>query len=141
MIDKKLFPIVRLIPNDDPTAREWLESNLERNHFDERILRYPTLRLMQCEIAGRRIAVLPMHPVVMLESVGVAPDANPVEQTRALFEMVQTAALEGLRNGCQEVCFMASDPATKAVAEQLGFQQESVLTLMRLRLPLVEELK
>jgi hypothetical protein len=133
------LPIVRVIPNDDPHAKELLASNVERNGFEERMLDYPSLRLLQAEKEGKRLGVLPIHPVLMLDSMATE-DVGIVDKGRAMAEMVKVACTEALRNGIQEVYLVDSDAVTTEAAKGIGFKrlQSDVYCL---RLPLEKELK
>lgn len=133
------LPIVRVIPNDDPHAKELLASNVERNGFEERMLDYPSLRLLQAEKEGKRLGVLPIHPVLMLDSMATE-DVGIVDKGRAMAEMVKVACTEALRNGMQEVLFLVSDDVTAEAAEDIGFV-ESKARWYVLKLPLEKELK
>lgn len=101
---------------------KWLESNREKNDFDPEVLDYPTAELYVVPDETPK-ACLPIHGVVMLESLGFNTD-DPKERLVSALELVQHAVERARQLGVKEIVYLSSDERTDMFASKvLGFKE------------------
>jgi hypothetical protein len=107
----------------EPFAVEWLKDNEARNAFDPGVLEYPRTEVWGIHTNGTTHAVMPLQPVVVLESVGTNPESSTQQVTAAMIELVKAAAALASEGGTKELMFLSSDAVTDAGAKRCGFEE------------------
>lgn len=102
---------------------EWLQLNLARNGLDPQVLGYPSLAVLKACHNGTTLAYLPVHHVVMMESL--APNPSPPNGSLALAvrQLVTVVAYNAYQKGAREIYFIGSDEETNKFAEKHGFEK------------------
>lgn len=113
---------VRFADQTKEPVKAWCEANEERNAFDPKVLTYPATKILAAE-NGHVINYMPVQTVAMLESIGVNPEATPLEVATGLMECVKAAATLSSGAGFGELYFLSSDENTAQGAEALGFEE------------------
>lgn len=115
--------MVRLAdPKQEPVA-QWCEQNRQRNEFDPQVLDYPVMRVLAAHSNGTTYAYMPMQGVAMLESIGINPEAKPLEAATGIMEMVKAAVVLAQNANYKELYFLGTDPVTEQGAERMGFEK------------------
>jgi len=107
-------------PEEKEQFVAWEKANSKRNCWDERILDYPLL-VVSAAINGKVVAYLPQHPVLVLDSIAVNPEASGNEVHTALLLFLEEAEKCAKMTGMGEVMFLASDEAVARGAARRGF--------------------
>ena len=93
-------------PDEAPKILEWLQSN-PNNYFAKEILGYPSLRILCAyEEGGEPVAYLPIHNVLMMESIALNPNASPLNVAQALRDLTKSCELIADAAGIREVMFL-----------------------------------
>ena len=120
--ERNLVMIRMADPKTEP-VREWCERNSTRNAFDEKILDYPTTKVLAAHSNGTVYAYMPVQGTAMIESIGLNVDVRPLEQATAVMELTKGAALLASNASCKELYFLASDEITAEGAKRMGFSE------------------
>lgn len=116
-------------PEEKEQFTQWAERNKARNAFDPDIFGYPMLQTY-CAFNGKVVAYMPVHPVLVMDSVAPNPEAEARDLHDALESMLEAAEKCARMSGMGEVMFLASDERVARAAERRGFR-ESGMRLMR----------
>ncbi len=110
-------------PEKEPFVLSWLEDNKSRNAFESaEVLKYPRVDVLAAHTNGTTHAIMPVHPVAMLESVGTNPESSTREVAEAMLKLVEATAAICAVNGVKEMMFLSSDKVTDKAAQAIGFQ-------------------
>lgn len=109
------------------------------NLFDTDILMYPDKVKFYCARADRLLVFLPVQNVLMLESLGVEPDATELEVAKSIEVLMKFVVGKALDMGYNELYFIVKDTRVAAYAERHGFEDVMAdpvrgVTLFRLKL-------
>jgi hypothetical protein len=104
-------------------ALEWIKQNADKNNIDWAVVNYPSTTLLKATDGDRNILHLPVQTVYLLESLGISPDASPLDVARALYAVMQVVRWESKKNGHGEIYFVGSDEQTNECAEKHGFEK------------------
>jgi len=105
-----------------PQAISFLMRNSEKNHFDHRVLTYPSTRVIRAG-EDKALAYMPVHTGAILESLGWAEDATAEQKLTAAMEMLRQVGAEAHSLGYREMFFISSDERTDESAMKLGFEK------------------
>lgn len=115
---------VRKFRKDDPAdwakRAKYLGRIAEKNLIDPRVLEYPVTDTLVAEKEGREIVYLPAQQCLVLESLGISPEASVTEIAGALDKLIATAVYEARKNGHGEIYWLCSDESTCKFAERHG---------------------
>ena len=120
-MSKSLMFVRKVDLEKEPQLKQWIEDGKDKNAFDPKVLGYPCTETYAVHTNGTTHAVMPIQPVVMLESIGINPEASPSQAASAMMELLKAVALLAQRAGSRELYFLASDDGTSDGAERLGF--------------------
>ena len=109
-----------------PEAFKWLKRIAEKNLIDWDVLTFPATTMLKATDGGKNILHVPVQPVYMVESLGISPDASPLDTAKALSEVMQIVRWESQKAGQGEVYFLCSDEETKKFAEHHGFERVNI---------------
>jgi hypothetical protein len=101
-------------------ARESLEQTPE---FDKGILDYPTLRIVTAYNGKGFISHLPSQQALVLESVGVNPEATELEKAQAIRYALNGQMLVASSFNLKEIYFIGTDEHVISLAESHGFER------------------
>lgn len=115
--------MVRFAEQDTEPVIDWCQANSERNAFDKDVLGYPSCKVLAAHNNGTVYTYMPIQGTTMLESIGVNPEATPLQIAHGVIECVKAAALLAYGAGHREIYFLASDDLTAEGAAKLGFEE------------------
>jgi hypothetical protein len=110
-------------PGDAEKCAEWAVQNLDRNHLDPEVMKYPSTFVVVAYDSDGSIMYMPVQTPLMLESVAVDPEASELKQAQALKELVQALVTSCHLQGRGEIYFIGSDERTSAFAENQLFER------------------
>src|SRR6266446_7645645 len=119
--DRNLVMVRLADPAKEP-VKDWLAANSARNGFDPAILSYPAMKVLASHVNGTTLTYMPVQGVAVLESIGVNPEAKPLEIATGVKETVKAAVVLAQANGFKELYFLGSDETTEAGALRMGFE-------------------
>jgi hypothetical protein len=122
MSAERNYVMVRLADPKMEPVKEWITANSERNAFDPAILDYPAMKVLASHCNGTTYTYMPVQAVAVLESIGVNPEAKPLEIATGVMESVKSAVVLAQANGYRELWFLGSDETTARGAETMGFE-------------------
>ena len=109
-------------------ARTFLELIAEKSHLDRNVLNYPGVAILEAYHKGDPnappITVCPVHPVLMMESLGQNPNASVSERAAALAQMVKYLHTIAMINNQAEIYFPCTDEDVNAMAMAHGFHRQ-----------------
>lgn len=117
------YVMVRLADPKTEPVKEWLQANSERNRFDPAVLDYPVMKVLASHCNGTTYTYMPVQGVAVLESIGVNPDATPLQIATGVMESVKASVMLAQMSGYREIWFPASDEVTARGAETMGFEK------------------
>ena len=91
--------------------------------FDPRILDYPTLKIVTTYNGKGFISHLPSQQALVLESVGVNPEATELEKAQAIRYAINGQMLVASSFGLKEIYFIGTDERVISLAEAHGFER------------------
>ena len=100
----------------------WTMRNEVMNRVDPDITTYPTLNVWLAQ-NGRHVAYLPVHSVLMLESLAPNPNATDLELVQAIAQLVKHVIAASWGSGAREIWFHGTDPRVNRIAERHGFER------------------
>ena len=113
-------------PDESKQILNWLTNNTS-NHFDPQILGYPTLQILCAyEDTGEVIAYLPVHRVLMMESIAVNPKASKLQVAQALRDLTKASELVADSIGIREVMFLGGHGGVGEMATGNGHSFEEL---------------
>lgn len=122
----------RVIKGDmnNPAVREavdWFKRISHKSRLDPEVLTYPNTQLLQVyeKQTAKAIIYIPVHPVLMLESLGPNPEANPVHIAEALAQVTKTCVWEACRIGMGEIYMPCTDGDVIQFAEKHGYFRQA----------------
>ena len=121
----------RATVEDIPKFAEYMQGNLERNHFDPEVLAYPTTRVMAIEDDGDPALFVPYTLTLSLDSMAPKPGLSSPKKALALRELLTTVIGIADQSGIGEIHFQSDDEPTIEFAQNHGFE---VLEMKTLRL-------
>lgn len=108
---------------EGPILAAWLLANKDRNSLDPDVLDYPRAEvLVACE-GEVPVAVMPVHAVVMLESMGYRPGTPAKDMVNAVDALIDSATSIATSAQMKELVFLSSDPEVDRAAERRGFER------------------
>lgn len=115
----------RATAEDAKKVQELLDGTAE-NLLDVAIFRYPTLQVLKAGAEGEIDVVAPSQQMLVLESLGINPNAKAGEVAVSLRQLIQAFRLiaEGL--GIRELGFVCREPRTIEIAVHHGFEPMTV---------------
>lgn len=105
----------------------WMKGNLS-NHFDPQILKYPTLRML-CSYGDMPVCYLPVHKVLMMESIAVNPEASRFDVAQALRDLTKATQLIADAEQMKEVYFVGGHGGVGEMAAGNGKHNFERMTL------------
>lgn len=104
-------------------ALEALGAIRERSHIDPDVLTYPTTTLLCAYVKATREPVLyvPVQQVYMLDGLGPAPMASPIDVANALAQVIKHIHWESYKQGIGEIYFPCEDEGVNGLAQRHGF--------------------
>src|SRR5215831_16302645 len=79
----------------------WFEATPQS---DKDVLGYPAIQMWEAS-NGKTIAILPVHTVAMLESIGHNPDSTDLELAESLRQLIKTVYTTAWSSGIREIWF------------------------------------
>lgn len=122
MSTERNLVMVRIADPSKEPVKEWLEANSERNEFDPAVLSYPEMRVLAGHSNGTTYNYLPIQLVGMFESIGVNPEATPLQVATGIMECVKAGVVLAQNANLKEVYFLGSDETTEEGAKRMGFE-------------------
>lgn len=116
-------------PARQSEAAQFLEWSSQTPEFDPAPASYPSTITWAAYTKGKVISYMPIQtPFVleeslMLESVGVNPDATLLEKATALAQLTENAITQAHSRGIGEIYFLGSDDATEHFAKHRVFEE------------------
>lgn len=112
--------------------------NTPDNLFDADILTYPDKVKFYCARNGRPLVFLPVQNVLMLESLGVEPDATELEVAKSIEVLMKYIVGKSLDLAYNELYFLCRNPRVSLCAQRHGFEtvmsdEKLQVTLFRLK--------
>lgn len=123
MSNERNLVMVRIADPATEPVKEWCEANSERNEFDPAVLAYPEMRVLAGHNNGTTYNYLPIQLVGMFESIGVNPEATPLQAATGIMECVKAGVVLAQNANVREVYFLGSDETTSEGAKRLGFEE------------------
>lgn len=106
-------------PEEGEQILVWMKAN-QHNHFDPRILKYPTLRMLCSYSDDGPVCYLPVHNVLMMESIAVNPVESPFNVAQALRDLTKGSELIADAGGMREVYFLGGHGGVGSMAAENG---------------------
>jgi hypothetical protein len=104
-------------PEETEQILEWLKAN-SQNYFGERIFKYPSLKILCAyEDSGEPVAYLPIHNVLMMESIAVNPKASNMNKAQALRDVTKACELIADGQGMREIYFVGGHGGVGEMAD------------------------
>lgn len=123
MSNERNLVMVRIADPEKEPVREWCQANSDRNSFNEQVLSYPVMKVLASHSNGTTFTYMPIQAVAMLESIGINPEAQPLEVATGVMESVKSAVVLAQSAGYKELYFLESDGVTSEGARRMGFEQ------------------
>lgn len=124
-MSEKVRPIlwVRSARKEDAeTFTQWCQQTAEKTHFDLDILQYPLLRVFAADEQGKTRGFLPIHPVLMLESLVTDPELSDYQRARLLRVLIPAVVSRAWDEQIREVYFVCFDDKLAELALSSGFE-------------------
>lgn len=112
-------------PDEKAQVIEWGEKNKARNAFDPKVLDYPLTRTVAA-FNGKTVAFIPLHPVLIMDSVAPNPEADGRDLHDALESFLECAEGYARLSGMGEVMFLASDERVARATLKRGFKESGM---------------
>lgn len=113
-------------PDEGGQILSWLQGN-SQGFFAERILQYPTLRMLCAyEEGGEVAAYLPVHQVLVMETVARNPESSPLVTAQALRDFTKAAELIADAGGMREILFLGGHGGVGEMAATPGHSFQEV---------------
>lgn len=109
-----------------PEVFEWLKRIADRNLIDWDVLTYPATSLLKATDGEKNVLHVPVQSVYMVESLGISPDASPLEMAKALSGVFGIVRWESKRAGQGEVYFLCRDEETVRFAEHHEMERVNI---------------
>lgn len=130
---RSLIFVEKAKPEDSEALIAAMDST-PQNLVDHKVYEYPATSTLKAVKDGKPLVFMPIHPVFMLESLGIVSQNSAVDTALALSELVKTVRWEAHNKGHGEIFFACSEPTTQAFAEKHGFERVNVpMFKMRIR--------
>ena len=94
-------------PEEAKQILEWLTRN-PQNHFDPGILDYKTVQVL-CSYDGEPECYMPIHRVLMMESIAPRPGASELNIAQSLRDFTKACELVASAQGIREIYFLGGD--------------------------------
>lgn len=106
-------------------AIEALSAISERSHLDPDVLTYPNTTLLSAYAKSNNQPLLyvPVQQVYMLDGLGPAPMASPVDVAAALAQVIKTIHYMSFTQGIGEIYFPCEDEGVNGLAQRHGFSR------------------
>ena len=98
-------------------ALAWFKRIADRNLIDWDVLTYPATTVLKATNGEKNLLHVPIQPVYMVESLGISPDASPLDTAKALYGVMQIVHWESKKAGHGEAYFLCRDQETVKFAE------------------------
>ncbi len=109
--------------NRETELYPWLQANSQKNNVDWDVLEYPATEILTATDGEKNILHVPIQRCYFVESLGISPDASPLEVVKALYGVMQIVRYASIENGQREIYFLGSDTQTNEFAEKHGFER------------------
>jgi hypothetical protein len=122
-IETNLMPLYTVSEADAHLFVEWMREQRKNTDFDKRVLGYPRACMAQITQAEETIALVPVHPVFMLESLARNPnltDSQLVLALNSLNEQVQQVMQD---SGMAETFFQTNIERFADICEKHGWEK------------------
>jgi len=129
----KRIKVEKTTAKDWPEAAEFFSKLSSRNNIDAGVFSYPATETLKAS-NGKSLVYMPVQPTFFLESLGINPEATPMEVAAALKALFQVVEWEAVNKGMGEIYFLCADEETKSFAEHQGLEKIETLTLYRRKL-------
>ncbi len=121
MSQERNYVFVRFADPKQEPVEDWCRNNSARNAFDPSVLSYASTKVLAGHNNGTTFAYMPVQGAAILESIGINPEAKPLDVATAVMEMTKAAILLAQGAGFGEAYFLASDNVTAEGAKRMGF--------------------
>jgi len=135
----ELMPICALPMDDAKLFAEWMKEQRFFTHFDPKVISYPRSAIVRVKNEDETTVMVPVHPVLMIESLGKKPGMGKPEAFQSLKEISDLLEEACLHTGFGEQYFLTGDESFVRAAILNGnwrvalYDQERKTWLMKRR--------
>lgn len=116
-----LSPISTTSPADAERFAAWAWAQKQQTVFDADVINYPRACIAKVAKADETVALVPVHPVLMIESFCREPGLSPSQRFLTLHSLDAMLTQVMHDTGMAESFFVTSDSHFADVAEQHGW--------------------
>lgn len=122
-IETNLMPVGATPENDVKLFLEWMWEQRIKTNFDKNVLGYPRTCMAQVKKAEETVALVPVHPVLMLESLARNPNLTDSELVLALDSVNDTIQQVMRDTGMAEAFFQTNIERFADICEKHGWEK------------------
>ena len=139
-ITAEILDRTALTPDDTKELFEWSALLREKNNFDPDVLFYPRTVITRAKADEEPIVYVPVHPVLMFESLAPKPGLSLGQTAMALYRIGELTEQVARDAGFGEMYFLTNDEDEMKSASKRGwvvclYDPEKKTWLMKLRIP------
>lgn len=108
---------------DIPQATEWFMGLADKNLYDPSVLMYPATQVLKAHTNEKTLVFCPVQDCFVMDALGIAPDATPLETSSALKSLVLAIRYQSEKEGKREIYFGCKDQQTADFAMRQGFEE------------------
>jgi hypothetical protein len=108
-ITAEMLDRTQLTEQDTKDLFEWSTLLSAKNNFDPEVLFYPRTMIARAKADEEPIVYLPLHPVIMFESLAPMPGLTVRQTAMALYQIGEVMEQVALDTGYGEMFFMTND--------------------------------
>jgi|HubBroStandDraft_6_1064221.scaffolds.fasta_scaffold329411_2 hypothetical protein len=139
-IQADITALCRMAQDDINHFISWVWANRAKNSFDLKVLTHPRTCMTRAFDETGTLCLVPLQPVLMLESVAPKPDLTDRQRVLALYRITQVVEQTQRDVGMPECYFLsAPDDPLGDVAKNHGWTEVTGFRLLKRRIePIIE---
>lgn len=114
---------------------QWVWEARTINCFDPDVLSYPRSCLLHAEDADGPTLFLPIHPVLMLESLAPRPGISERKEALSLWKIGEQLEEISKMTGIQEQYFLCKDDRVAEICKRHGFTELEGYRILKKKVP------
>jgi hypothetical protein len=130
-VTAEVVPLGAFPPEDARQFIEWAWLVRKANRLDKDVLAYPRACMCVAKLDGNPALYVPIHPVLMWESLVPDPNLTPQERALALWRVAREVDGVMKLTGMMETYFFTSDDHFAEVARRHGFEEVKNVRILR----------
>lgn len=119
-VTAELLPLAAMTPPDTHDFVEWVTSI--RNNFDPEVMGYPRTVLCRAKAGDEPIAYVPLHAVLMYESLAPRPGTSALQLAQGLREISAVADQAAAQTGHGENYFLTNSEEEMKLCVKRGWK-------------------